>query len=436
MTPSYCFLVINRMSPLPVRRFQRLYEQVLLSQWLSLAVGWVVVVALPSLMYFGWDGFKKFNVGQSTALWLNSILYITTYFSLRWVVLSFPGGRSKWLVFSHTIVIFTLGILLILFLRAQVSRAVLILSGMLALCWFPLEQSIRHRYQRTKLAVVNNGFACELLNLKHLIDARLLEQLDLGEIRYDGVAADFLHINANEQRFLTQCALQGVPVYNAKDVFESVTGRVKIDRMSENNIGALLPSRTVERLKTLFDMVVVLATAPLVLFIGLITAACIRLESPGPVIYSQTRIGKGNKPFTIYKFRSMRFDREAPAQFAGEDDPRITKVGRIIRKLRIDELPQFINILKGEMSLIGPRPEQPDFVKMFDSKIPFYSYRHVVKPGISGWAQVRQGYAANTDDTQIKIEHDFYYIKHYSVALDIYIVLLTIRTMLTGFGAR
>src|SRR5699024_7615013 len=278
--------------------------------------------------------------------------------------------------------------------------------------------------------------ACELLNLKHLVDARLLEQLDLGEIRYDGVVADFLHINADEQRFLTQCALQGVPVYNAKDVFESVTGRVKIDRMSENNIGALLPSRTVERLKTLFDMVVVLASPPLVLFIGLITAACIRLESPGPVIYSQTRIGKGNKPFTIYKFRSMRFDREAPAQFAGEDDPRITKVGRIIRKLRIDELPQFINILKGEMSLIGPRPEQPDFVKMFDSKIPFYSYRHVVKPGISGWAQVRQGYAANTDDTQIKIEHDFYYIKHYSVALDIYIVLLTIRTMLTGFGAR
>src|SRR5690625_3258737 len=361
MTPSYCFLVINRMSPLPVRRFQRLYEQVLLSQWLSLVVGWVVVVALPSLIYFGWDGFNRFNLGQSTALWVNSILYLATYFSLRWVVLSFPGGRSKWLVLSHTIVIFTLGILLILFLRVQVSRAVLILSGLLALCWFPLEQSIRHRYQRTKLAVLNNGFACELLNLKHLVDARLLEQLDLGEIRYDGVVADFLHINADEQRFLTQCALQGVPVYNAKDVFESVTGRVKIDRMSENNIGALLPSRTVERLKTLFDMVVVLATAPLVLFIGLITAACIRLESPGPVIYSQTRIGKGNKPFTIYKFRSMRFDREAPAQFAGEDDPRITKVGRIIRKLRIDELPQFINILKGEMSLIGPRPEQPDF---------------------------------------------------------------------------
>src|SRR5699024_8177495 len=154
-------------------------------------VGWVVVVALPSLIYFGWDGFKKFNLGQSTALWLNSILYFVTYFSLRWVVLSFPGGRSKWLVLSHTIVIFTLGILLILFLRVQVSRAVLILSGLLALCWFPLELSIRHRYERTKLAVVNNGFACVLLNLKNLIDARLLEDRKSTRMNYSHVSMSY-----------------------------------------------------------------------------------------------------------------------------------------------------------------------------------------------------------------------------------------------------
>lgn len=424
------------MSQLPIRRFEKLHEQILLSQWFSLLLGWGVVVVLPSLVYFGVEGFGRFIGGQSAAFWINTILYCLTYFSLRRVVLSYPGGRSFGLVIGHVFTIFTIGIFVALFFRWQISRAVLLSSGAVALIWFSFEQYIISRYHRIKLAVINRGFASEILQLKHLVDARYLSKLDLADVRYDGVVADFLVLNSSEQRFLAQCALNGVPVYNAKDIYESVTGRVKIDRMSENNIGALLPSRTVERVKTIFDFTVVIVTLPMVLLIGVLTAICIRLESPGPVIYSQTRIGKGNRPFTIYKFRSMRFDREASQQFAGEEDPRITQVGRIIRKLRIDELPQFINILKGEMSLIGPRPEQPDFVREFDEKIPFYSYRHVVKPGISGWAQVRQGYAADADQTQIKIEHDFFYIKNYSIRLDLFIAVLTIKTILTGFGAR
>src|SRR5690606_34087773 len=117
-------------------------------------------------------------------------------------------------------------------------------------------------------------------------------------------------------------------------------------------------------------------------------------------------------------------------------DPRVTRVGRWLRKTRVDELPQFWNVLKGEMSLIGPRPEQPSFVAEFDRKIPFYNYRHVVKPGITGWAQVRYGYAASKDATQVKIEHDFYYIKNCSLALDFLIVLLTLKTVFSGYGAR
>jgi len=124
------------------------------------------------------------------------------------------------------------------------------------------------------------------------------------------------------------------------------------------------------------------------------------------------------------------------AQFAQANDMRVTRVGKFIRKTRIDELPQFFNILKGDMSLIGPRPEQRTFVEQFEKEIPFYAYRHVVRPGITGWAQVTQGYAADADETRIKLEHDFYYIKNFSLWLDILIVLKTIRTMLTGFGAR
>ena len=124
------------------------------------------------------------------------------------------------------------------------------------------------------------------------------------------------------------------------------------------------------------------------------------------------------------------------AQMASANDMRVTRVGKFIRKTRIDELPQFFNVLKGDMSLIGPRPEQKVFVDQFEQEIPFYNYRHIVKPGITGWAQVTHGYAGDADETRVKIEHDFYYIKHISFSLDILIVFKTVKTMLTGFGAR
>ena len=188
--------------------------------------------------------------------------------------------------------------------------------------------------------------------------------------------------------------------------------------------------------KTVFDYTIVLLSAVVVVPVCLLTALAIRLESPGKAIYSQVRVGQGNRPFTIYKLRSMRFDRDACEQFAGEDDPRITRVGRIIRKLRIDELPQFYNVLRGDMSLIGPRPEQPSFVKEFDEMIPFYSYRHVVKPGITGWAQVRYQYGSTVEDTAEKLQYDLYYVKNHSLFLDFVILIETVGVVLTGKGAR
>jgi lipopolysaccharide/colanic/teichoic acid biosynthesis glycosyltransferase len=169
----------------------------------------------------------------------------------------------------------------------------------------------------------------------------------------------------------------------------------------------------------------------------LITALLIKWESPGPVLFLQERVGQGNRSFFIYKFRSMCHDSEKNgAQFAKNNDMRVTRVGAVIRKLRIDELPQFFNVLKGDMSLIGPRPEQRVFVEKFEKEIPFYSYRHIVRPGISGWAQVMHGYAADTDETKLKIEHDFFYIKNFSLWLDILIIFKTFRTIVTGFGSR
>lgn len=420
---------------IPSRRFGKIHEQILFSYWFSLFLGWLVVVLLPFLVLTNSTITDGANDGHTQALYISTFVFAFTNYGIKRFLLIYPGGRSAGLLITQIFTTYAVIIFIVLFLRLEFSRLLLISSTGIALIWFYIEYRLTIYYKRTKLAVINKGLATEIINLPN-IDARALPSLDLGHTRYDGVVADFRVLNADEERFLTSCVLNSVPVYNAKSIYESITGRVRIDHMSENNIGALLPSLALERFKSILDILFVLLTAPLVLPLCLITAIAIYFESPGPIIYTQTRIGKGNKPFTIYKFRSMRFDIDAPQQFAGESDPRITKIGKIIRKMRIDELPQFLNILKGDMSLIGPRPEQPDFVKAFDEKIPFYSYRHVVKPGITGWAQVRHGYTTDVDQTQVKIEHDFYYIKNYSLLLDIFIILLTIRTVFTGFGAR
>ena len=190
-------------------------------------------------------------------------------------------------------------------------------------------------------------------------------------------------------------------------------------------------------IKQALEALMVVASLPLTLPLMLATALAIRLESPGPVLFVQNRVGRGGRKFKIYKFRSMVCDSEKHgAQLAQEGDARVTRTGRFIRKTRLDELPQFWNIIKGDMALIGPRPEQKAFVQQFEQSIPFYGYRHIVRPGLSGWAQVMQGYAGNTDETQVKIEHDFYYIKHFSFALDVLILFKTLKTIITGFGAR
>lgn len=216
-----------------------------------------------------------------------------------------------------------------------------------------------------------------------------------------------------------------------------IEGKVQTSHLSENGIGTLSPNPIYFNLKRIWESLLIIATFPITLPIMVITALLIKIENPGPAMFIQERVGQSGKTFQIFKFRSMTIKRVGDEdKFATQEQARITRVGKIIRKIRIDELPQFFNVLKGEMSLIGPRPEQESFVKQFETEIPFYGYRHMVKPGITGWAQTVQGYADDTDSTREKLAHDLYYIKHLSFWLDMNIVLKTIRTMLTGFGAK
>ena len=183
----------------------------------------------------------------------------------------------------------------------------------------------------------------------------------------------------------------------------------------------------------LFSLSLLIVTLPILIMAILL----IRLESRGNAIFTQQRVGRGSVPFTLYKLRSMASNADiSGAQFASHNDTRITKLGAILRRTRIDELPQLYNVMKGDMSLIGPRPEQVTFAAEFSQSIPNYDLRHIVKPGITGWAQVTQGYAAGEEETVEKLKYDLFYIKHLSVQLDLLVIFKTIKTVFTGFGSR
>ena len=220
---------------------------------------------------------------------------------------------------------------------------------------------------------------------------------------------------------------------------ESLTGRVELEHLSENSFGSLLPARGYFHLKGLIDFLCAVAILPVALPVMAACAIAIRLDSKGPALFRQRRVGHAGKKITVYKFRTMRevvVEDERKAAMTNADDERVTRVGRVLRNLRLDELPQIFNILKWQMSWIGPRPEAEVLSVWYTSELPFYRYRHVVKPGISGWAQVNQGHVAEVEEVHRKLQYDFYYIKYFSPWLDLLILFRTIKTMLTGWGAR
>jgi sugar transferase (PEP-CTERM system associated) len=240
---------------------------------------------------------------------------------------------------------------------------------------------------------------------------------------------------------LLQLRFAGHIIEEVASTYERVCGRVCIKELRPSQLiysGELgpRPQDVVYQhvLNSLVAGIGLLLSSPFVL----LTAFAVRLSSPGPILYRQTRVGLNGQPFVLYKFRSMRADAEAGtgAVWASPDDPRVTKVGRIIRRIRFDELPQLFNVIKGEMAIVGPRPERPEFVKALSEQIPYYRQRHCVRPGITGWAQVNHKYGDTLEDTITKLEYDLYYIKNMSLSLDTYIVFHTLKTMLLTRGAQ
>ena len=268
--------------------------------------------------------------------------------------------------------------------------------------------------------------------------ARHVEALAASEV----VLAIEERRNAVPLRDLLRVKTTGVHVSELSSFLERETGRIDLASVNPSwlifsdgfSSGRFLSGVS----KRAFDVTASLLLLVFALPVIAITALLIKLESPGPAFYRQRRVGLYNEPFDILKLRSMRQDAEVPgtAVWAAEDDPRITRIGRFIRKVRIDELPQCWSVLKGQMSFVGPRPERPQFVADLERELPFYAERHMVKPGITGWAQINYPYGASVDDARHKLEYDLYYAKNYSPFLDLLILLQTLRVVLWPEGAR
>ncbi|MER2536760.1 MAG: sugar transferase [Rhizobiaceae bacterium] len=363
------------------------------------------------------------------------------YFHRRLAI--FPGVNAGFYILPTFTATYAAAMLILFFLRIDYSRFQLLASFLTTLAWFFAITLVVRRYETYRMAIVPGGEADRVQALEGVEWVRLSRP----EREVDGVHGLVADLRADMpdewERLIADTALRGIPVFHLKQVTESLTGRTEIEHLSENTLGSLNPNQAYLKLKQWADWVAALVMLVVLAPLLLLVALAIRLDSPGPALFRQQRMGYRGEVFRVCKFRTMR--QEAPAgegevarraAMTRDNDERITALGRFLRRSRIDELPQLYNILRGEMSWIGPRPEALVLSQWYEKELPFYRYRHIVRPGITGWAQINQGHVAEKDEVLEKLHYDFYYIKNFSPWLDLLIVLKTISTMLTGFGAR
>ena len=378
--------------------------------------------------------YSNTNIGTVAAVLLGLLFYRK--------VTSLPGTAAL----MNTVPAFTtsyLAIAAIFFaLRLDFSRQQFFISYLAVIAFFFIIGFIAVRLRRPAFGYVAGGSADQLTTLSYADWIRLSSPAEARRHPELALVAD-LHnpaLSDEWERFIAEAAIAGRRVYNARQLRESLEGQVEIEHISENSFGHLAPDSIYAPLKLYIDVITALAALVVLSPFLLLVAIAIRLDSKGPALFRQQRMGYRGRPFMIYKFRSMRELSGAGAHPHADmtlaDDERITGVGRLIRKTRVDELPQVLNILFSQMSWIGPRPETIRLAAMYEGELPFYAYRHIVRPGITGWAQVKQGHVTSVEDVRDKLQYDFYYVRNFSIWLDALICIHTVRVILTGHGAR
>ena len=371
---------------------------------------------------------------------LANVLAICLALWIRISVSTYPGLRAGQIILPAVFVAHSTMLFLLVLTRIPYHRPSLALGFAMHLIFAYAIYFFVSRRLRQRIAIVPVGDTEQLRRID-TVDWRMLHTPDLTRmLECNAIVADFSDLSDEWEAFLADAALEGRMVYQIQQLLESLTGRVQVRHLSENSFGSLVPARAYSAIKHLVDFLLAIALLPLLVPVLGVTALAIRLLDGGPVLFHQRRTGRQGRKFWGTKFRTMtgagEIGDQRRAAMTDADDVRITRLGAFLRRSRIDELPQVWNILKGEMSWIGPRPEAEILSVWYTGDIPFYRYRHVVRPGISGWAQVNQGHVAEVDDIHLKLQYDFFYIKYFSPWLDILIVFRTVRTILTGFGSK
>lgn len=359
-----------------------------------------------------------------------------------------PAAERRSLLLVTTAIPFLLTPLGFALLQQPYSRGAVLLVYVLTTTWFVLGDRRHWRHRTQRLIYLDSGVPERLRRFvgdKFLQDqpirlepwpseAALLEATP----PIDGVVLD-RHVPSSDERsqLLSSLKLNHVRLYSIEAVAEVLSGRKMLPTGKEDDLWQIDGNPAYDVVKRAIDIALVLSFSPLWVPLTALVAIAVKIDSPGAAFFSQMRVGLYGRRFRIWKVRSMR--QEAPgsaARFAEVRDDRITRLGYLMRRTRLDEMPQLWNVLRGHMSLIGPRPEQVRFVDEFAQRIPCYPYRHLVRPGLTGWAQVQQGYAGNEEESAIKLSYDLYYVAHYSLAMDLLIFFKTVRIVLTGFGSR
>lgn len=415
----------------------RRFVRALASNRFVLGMALLLAVIVPELIHLArvgpvyWAGLLAGQIEPT--LIVSTLAIALAHLSIQRIgVLPLVMARS--LIVPTLLASFGAGLFAMYVANLPVARLHYASSFVVAIGWYFAMATLRGRHLRPVIGMigVEPQFAKDLPGQ---VTWLLLSEPWLDR-RVSAVVVDpHAELSLEWSRFITQLVLQGVPVYHRAHIEEGLNGKVRFSHHADNDFGALLPSLLYLRLKRVFDLLGVLVALPLVLPLLVLTAIAIRLESQGKVIFRQTRMGHRGQPFTCYKLQTMRQDVEGPA-FTVDTDPRITRLGKYLRKWRIDELPQIFNVLRGEMSWIGPRPEALSLARNYARHVPFYDYRHAVRPGITGWAAVHQGNVAEVAAAQEKLEYDFYYIRYFSIWLDLLILIKTIRTVWIGFGSK
>jgi len=405
----------------------------------QLGIGLLAAVLIPYAIRYQFDIRAGDLAALNDSLIATTLALIAGYYAFRRVS-HYPGVRASYHIFPTFAATYGVALAVFFFLRLNYSRLHFLGSFVVCVGWYYIVYFKLQRQQRLTIGVVPFGEVEPLFQIEE-VNWVTLGDPDADEHGCDAIVADLRSdIPDAWERFLADRALAGTLVMHVKQMEESLTGRVAIEHLSENNLGSLIPGIVYAKVKRVWDFAVSLVLLPILLPFLLLVALLIRLDSPGPVLFRQERMGYRGEKFRMFKFRSMRVAAVGPdtrnAAMTQDDDARVTRLGRHLRRYRIDELPQIVNILKGEMSWIGPRPEAVPLSLWYEAELPFYRYRHIVRPGITGWAQVRQGHVADVSDVLWKLQYDFYYIKNFSFWLDLLIVARTVRTIVSGFGAR